>query len=98
METNSIKPEAFKCNCGAITVHSKEFTNSMQEKDFKKNFPKMKIDRAVYGCDYCINHWGIDLCMCGSGMNYKKCDSGCSDCGTPSQELFTKKKTELWKS
>jgi hypothetical protein len=25
-------------------------------------------------CNYCVNHWGIDLCACGSGEHYTKCN------------------------
>ena len=24
-------------------------------------------------CNHCVNHWGLDLCGCGSGENFGKC-------------------------
>lgn len=27
-------------------------------------------------CNYCVNHWGTDLCVCGSGYRYDECSCG----------------------
>lgn len=27
-------------------------------------------------CDHCVNHWGIDLCECGSGARVGECECG----------------------
>ena len=29
-----------------------------------------------YCCDHCVNHWGIDVCECGSGEPVGKCECG----------------------
>jgi hypothetical protein len=86
----------FECNCGAVTVQTNEFVNSMQKKDFAIHFSGLKIDSKVYNCDYCVNKWGIDLCACGSGEHFEKCKGGYSDCGTPAQQLEVRKEYSLW--
>lgn len=85
---------AYRCsNCGAITVTCNEFTNSMPIELFKKNFKNLRISREVINCDYCINHWGIDLCGCGSGEKLGKCENDFYECrhNIPAQVLFTQK-------
>ena len=29
-----------------------------------------------FGCNHCVNHWGIDLCECGSGARVGECECG----------------------
>lgn len=38
-------------------------------------------------CNYCVNHWGVDLCACGSGKKVNKCKEGLRECGTPMQDI-----------
>lgn len=72
-----------KCTCGAITIQTPLGTYSCEQKDFHKFFPnvdlrKCKTTRAKqesYYCDYCVNHYGLDLCSCGSGEKVNHC--GC---------------------
>ena len=76
-----------KCECGAVTVEDDNQSWSMSQSDFNTHFPDSEPDLTVFSCNYCVNHWGIDLCACGSGENYQSCDGGFLECGTPSQTL-----------
>lgn len=78
--------EIYLCDCGAVTlerpdgfsisfnpvnalayfdgnlaVHLQEYVKTVSETDFRN-------------CNHCVNHWGIDLCMCGSGTPVGLCD------------------------
>ena len=83
--------EVFKCNCGAVTVTIDNENYAMPRKTFNELFGKHRISLSVYGCDHCVNKWGIDLCDCGSGEQFQECKEGHSCCGTPSQILGEKK-------
>lgn len=37
---------------------------------------KIKRLPETYACNHCVNHWGIDLCECGSGEEVGKCNCG----------------------
>ena len=78
-----------RCDCGAITVENNEFSNSMTEKTFRKEFPGFRAPRKPdwWSCNHCINHWGIDLCGCGSGEPVGECDGDFPQCkaGIPYQ-------------
>ncbi len=69
-----------KCQCGAITLYFDDGTiNSVKQKNLKKfGIDLRKIKRQVktdfYSCDHCVNHYGLDLCSCGSGKEVGKCD------------------------
>lgn len=80
---------ASKCECGAVTVSDNGFSNSMTAKTFAEEYPGMELEDNVFGsCDHCVNHWGIDLCGCGSGEPVGKCDGGFEECraGMAAQE------------
>ena len=69
-----------KCNCGAITLTFEDGTDSSMYQD---TFNKMNIDLSEakelpqsYCCNHCVNHWGIDLCECGSGERVGECSCG----------------------
>lgn len=73
--------DAKKCQCGAITVDGDGFSNSMTLKTFNKEFPELTIaDNEYCNCNHCVNHWGIDLCGCGSGEPVGQCDGGFHEC------------------
>jgi len=78
-----------KCVCGAITVATDDFTNSMRPDTFEREFPNLPMPReaTMYGCNHCVNHWGIDLCGCGSGEKLGQCDGDFHECrhNVPSQ-------------
>jgi len=63
---------------------------SMPEDQFQKHFPNVDLEKDKYGCcDYCVNHWGIDLCGCGSGQKVGECDGDFYECrhNIPAQTL-----------
>ena len=33
----------------------------------------------MYACDHCINHYGLDICSCGSGKAVGKCSCGSTE-------------------
>ena len=92
MQINYTEIESYsKCSCGAVTIH---FTNgaynSMSSKTQRMlgiNLRKIKRLPESCACDHCVNHWGIDLCECGSGKAVGRCDCGSSK----SVETFGKK-------
>ena len=79
-----------KCACGAITVFMGGASYSCKQKNLKRFFPSLdlrKINRIykqkTHSCDHCVNHYGLDLCACGSGEPYETCRNGMDVCGTP---------------
>ena len=74
---NNIEEYA-NCICGAVTLFFEDGTsNSIKRKNLSKfniNLKGVKRLKVNYGsCDHCINHWGLDLCKCGSGKTPEKC-------------------------
>lgn len=70
-----------KCSCGAITITTEYGEYSCEYKDFHKYFPNVDLRKCkkallqeTYSCNYCVNHYGIDLCSCGSGEKVGRCD------------------------
>ena len=50
---------------------------------YQETFDTLGIDLSnveclpeSYMCNHCINHWGIDLCDCGSGEKPGECSCG----------------------
>lgn len=65
---------AKRCVCGAVTVSADGEDFSYPYKEFKELYPDLKLDKEKYSnCNYCVNHWGSDLCKCGSGKKVGKC-------------------------
>lgn len=71
-----------KCRCGAVTLH---FENGTSNSMFRSTFNKIKKDldlsdaeflQDCWCCDHCVNHYGIDICECGSGEKVGKCSCG----------------------
>ncbi len=82
--------EATKCQCGAITVDVNGGNFSMTAEDFEKNFPGTfagDLPEECYCCNYCANHWGIDLCGCGSGEKFGECSNDYPECRVPAQDM-----------
>lgn len=92
----------YRCKCGAITFvadDNREF--SCLEKNLDKFIPEEELPKYcadgkpenlvhytdVLACNHCVNHYGLDLCACGSGESPEEC--GCDDkvCGHPMQSL-----------
>jgi len=85
------------CICGAFTVTINRKDYSVHEDNFHKYFPNIdekllkkysdKIMGSYGNCNWCVNHWGLDICACGSGEPYQECDNGFDECGNPMQSL-----------
>ena len=84
------------CRCGAVTIEVGEVGqtahNSMSRETFDTLYgPVMAIPtdaRRYTHCNHCVNHWGIDICACGSGEPAGKCDNDydCCRAGQTTQE------------
>ncbi|PXV62350.1 hypothetical protein CLV62_12038 [Dysgonomonas alginatilytica] len=65
------------CSCGAITVYFKNGENNSLKRSNKKRFNislrGVKKLNDTYCCDHCVNHYGLDICECGSGKTPEKC-------------------------
>lgn len=97
LENNSIEHIAH-CSCGAYTVYINNTGYSVHEDNFNKHFPdidkkllekELKSDniQKYCNCNYCVNHWGLDLCACGSGESFDSCEGGFGECGKPMQSI-----------
>ena len=74
-----------ECSCGAITLY---FADGATDSVLRKNLSKFGISlRGVkklkmgysgksYCCNHCVNHYGIDICSCGSGESPDSCSCG----------------------
>jgi hypothetical protein len=68
---------AKRCDCGAVTLTIDGRDISMPYKQFKSEYPGTKLEPDKYSsCNYCVNHWGTDICECGSGKKVGKCKCG----------------------
>ena len=82
-----------RCNCGAIGLNIAGQTYYVAKQNLKKFFPMVdlrgcvRVGKTNYCCDYCVNHYGVDLCACGSGEHYNHCKNGFSVCGKPMQKV-----------
>jgi hypothetical protein len=89
--------DIIECTCGAITVFFGQNGNSSM---FRETAEKMNLDLSrlgeknkFYNCNHCVNHWGIDLCLCGSGESPEECECGCRQAA---QEYGTMKEFTGW--
>ena len=83
------------CNCGAITFEREHDTSwSVSLDNAHSFFPELpseffEIMQGFIGeyshCNHCVNHWGLDLCACGSGEDPEECEGGFTECGLCSQ-------------
>jgi len=83
-ETIQVNFEICGCNCGALTVQHEEWPDivCMTESTMKELFPLLSVPKIKpqYACNHCVNHYGIDLCGCGSGEPVGKCDGEFDEC------------------
>lgn len=95
---------AKKCSCGAVTVdyindEGERINVSMKEKLYRETFKGIRLSTSqLYSnCNHCVNHWGIDLCNCGSGKKVGKCHefNSCKN-NIPAQEIDKQKIYSLW--
>jgi hypothetical protein len=90
--------------CGAVTVEyvndeGQKVSNSMPLNLFEEHFKGVKLEKEKYSsCNYCVNHWGIDLCGCGSGNKVGECNGEFCECRNdiPAQHLDIPKTYSLW--
>ena len=95
--------ELHKCSCGAYGIN--DGTREIKWVDNLEtlnqitglNLTEADFDNAIkcYMCDYCVNHWGMDLCKCGSGEKIRECSCGC---GLPAQTYKQQETRLLWVS
>lgn len=81
-----------RCACGAITVTVDGQDYSCLAFRRKKFFPGLDLRKVphfeiTYCCNHCVNHYGLDLCGCGSGELFGHCDGGTNACKAPMQKL-----------
>lgn len=81
-----------RCNCGAITIFTEDKSYSCRNKNLKSFCPDIDLRKIVryqksFCCDHCVNHYGLDLCGCGSGEKFGKCGNGLPECKIPMQIL-----------
>lgn len=69
------------CKCGAVTIN---FANGATNCVKQENLDRFGIDLTgvemlseTFCCDHCVNHWGLDICECGSGEDFETCECGC---------------------
>ena len=76
------------CTCGAVTLNFENGeTNSILKKNLKKfniTLKGIKKINTYTCCNHCVNHYGIDVCECGSGLPTNKC------CKKESRETYGK--------
>lgn len=83
----------YRCICGAITLVTDDGRNfSCEESNFDRFFSgidlnDLKQEADTFFCNHCVNHYGLDLCACGSGEAPENCGNGFDCCGHPMQSL-----------
>lgn len=86
-----------KCICGALTFEREHGIGySVEANNAPKYFPVLsetffeRLEKQVpeyCNCNHCVNHWGLDLCACGSGEQTAECEEALFECGESSQHL-----------
>lgn len=79
-----------KCSCGAITIFTENESYSCKQENMRKFFPDIDLRtisryQESFCCDHCVNHYGLDLCGCGSGEDFGKCENDLEECKKPMQ-------------
>lgn len=83
-----------KCTCGAITLYLPSDENySCKEENIKTHMPGIDFTtieqlQDTFCCNHCVNHYGLDLCACGSGEPVGQCSNDFDVCNQPMQILF----------
>lgn len=79
--------------CGAVTLTIGGGSFSMSRRTFRDLYGvtlhalRKYHPVRMFSCDWCVNHFGIDLCSCGSGRPFQKCHDDPRTCGKPSQSI-----------
>ena len=82
-----------KCECGAVTATINGQDYSMPVSEFEglygalEDFSEVMLPQTWGSCNYCVNHWGTDLCACGSGEKADECDCEFDCNGIPMQDI-----------
>lgn len=88
-----------RCACGAITFEGdRGIGYSVMPDNGPKAFNRIPIPAAFWevlkgceddyvNCNHCVNHWGLDLCGCGSGEFFGECQEDTAYCGQPASLL-----------
>lgn len=84
--------EYSKCDCNAVTIYTDTLNYSCKPKNLKKFFPDINLKKITryqqsYCCNHCANHYGLDLCGCGSGANFGECENNSDECRIPMQSI-----------
>ena len=98
------KLELYYCNaCNSIGINdnTNEIKWAKNIRAFNKytglnltlKYVKENAITSYYGCDHCINNWGMDICSCGSGKSINKCS--CKS-NRASQVYKKESKRSLW--
>jgi len=91
---------AMVCSCGAVTITVGGKNYSMSEDTWKadgQQDPQLLDAQQVWGCDHCVNRWGIDICACGSGERPDECAEGFEDCGQATYQIGEPLPTHGWR-
>lgn len=82
------------CECGAVTVFSdrNQENYSCRQENFSRFFPDIKLEdlkqvSTSHICNHCVNHYGLDLCGCGSGAFFGECNENLDECRKPMQAI-----------
>lgn len=102
-----ILTQATECQCGAFSLEAdlddgSHQTYSMSAETLNAKFSKEAIqpilsDQVYSSCNHCVNHWGVDICACGSGEAPDECGNDLEVCGNPMQTLGDVHKTSFWR-
>lgn len=88
-----------RCACGAITFEGdRGIGYSVMPANGPKVFSRIPVPAAFwealkdceddyFNCNHCVNHWGLDLCGCGSGELFGECQEDTAYCGQPASLL-----------
>ena len=73
------------CQCGAHTITIGNEVVHMSLETFIDKFGEHMVQERdlLTNCNHCVNHWGMDLCACGSGEKPEECQEGFKECGRP---------------
>ena len=91
------------CQCGAVTLYGYDMKTSEDAEvscaaenlepltgfslEDIQTKSLLKPLASSFQCNHCVNHWGLDLCACGSGQPVGDCYTCDDACGVPYQSV-----------